>query len=375
MRKNRAAVLDVGSSRLQLMTGERGLNKTFLIKSRTEAFYDGFSQSAFFKTEDVVDAIHKVVAEGGIRGRIDELYVGVPGEFTESHGVYFNISLQKRKRITKEDIDKLYKAAYRPQSNRATLIAKSAVNYILSGNRRVSFPEGMVSDTLGGNLVFYLCDPRFIAVFDKELKAAGITKIHYYPQALAEVCYLFDQDEREKGGILVDVGYLTTTFSSFLGNAIVYGKSFSLGGGHIEAKLLRSCNFKISNFGAAQKLKRLINISYNPYSDARYEFEDGNVPYSVPVSVANEAAKAMLDQMAEQLSACIDEGIVRRDSVLEISLTGGGISYIRGAKEYLADRLGAIINVVAPKVPILGKPINSSVLSMMDLALKDIEKR
>ncbi|MBQ9709081.1 MAG: hypothetical protein IJV67_00475 [Clostridia bacterium] len=370
MRKNTVAVLDVGSSKLQLITGERGLNKTFLIKSSAETGYAGFSEASFFEPEKLSAAVQSVVkkAEAGLRNSIDELYVGVPGEFIASYCKFFNISLHKKKKITQEDVDKLYETAFTAKTQKYKLIARSAVNFILSGNRKVTSPKGQISDTLGGYLTFYLCDNNFLKIFDGALKSVGIKKIEYFPTSLAEVLYLFEPYERDMGGILLDIGYLTGTFSYFSGDGILFEKSFSLGGGYITAKLLNDFNLP---FSAAEKLKRMVNVSYNPYEDARYEWEDGLKAYSVPVSKVNASVKEVLDALAEQVALCIEEGVVNYSGNVVISLTGGGISYIRGAKEYLAGRLGAIIQTVTPNLPIYNKPINSSSFSLMDIALKN----
>ena len=183
MRKNTVAVLDVGSSKLQLITGERGLNKTFLIKSSAETGYAGFSEASFFEPEKLSAAVQSVVkkAEAGLRNSIDELYVGVPGEFIASYCKFFNISLHKKKKITQEDVDKLYETAFTAKTQKYKLIARSAVNFILSGNRKVTSPKGQISDTLGGYLTFYLCDNNFLKIFDGALKSVGIKKIEYFP--------------------------------------------------------------------------------------------------------------------------------------------------------------------------------------------------
>ena len=79
--------------------------------------------------------------------------------------------------------------------------------------------------------------------------------------------------------------------------------------------------------------------------------------------------KEVLDAIAEQTARCIEEGVLNYNGNITIYLTGGGISYIRGAKEYLSGRLGAIVKCVAPDIPLYDKPINSSVFSLMDAAL------
>ena len=50
-------------------------------------------------------------------------------------------------------------------------------------------------------------------------------------------------------------------------------------------------------------------------------------------------------------------------------ITGGGISFIRGAKEHISKRLGCSVEVVAPKLPMHESPIKSSTFSLLDLAL------
>ena len=53
-----------------------------------------------------------------------------------------------------------------------------------------------------------------------------------------------------------------------------------------------------------------------------------------------------------------------------LMITGGGLCFIRGAKEHLSGRLGTMVEVVAPKVPLMDSPTQSTVLSLMELALE-----
>ena len=52
-----------------------------------------------------------------------------------------------------------------------------------------------------------------------------------------------------------------------------------------------------------------------------------------------------------------------------IYLTGGGITEIRGVREYLSMRLGRTVEILAPQVPSFNKAAQSSVLSLLDMAL------
>jgi actin-like ATPase involved in cell morphogenesis len=80
--------------------------------------------------------------------------------------------------------------------------------------------------------------------------------------------------------------------------------------------------------------------------------------------------KDSLDQLCEYVSDALDNsGYVLPDYVT-LMVTGGGISYLRGAKEHVSGRLNMAVEIIAPKVPLMDKPTESSILSLLDLALE-----
>ena len=58
---------------------------------------------------------------------------------------------------------------------------------------------------------------------------------------------------------------------------------------------------------------------------------------------------------------------------LPVYLTGGGLSYLKGGKDYLSKVMGRNIEIIAPPVPQLNRPHYSSTLGLLDLALKEEE--
>ena len=95
----------------------------------------------------------------------------------------------------------------------------------------------------------------------------------------------------------------------------------------------------------------------------------GNGEY-YPINDVKDSVKASLDVLCENLANALEEsGYVIPDYV-SLFITGGGITYLRGAKEHLSNRLGMNVEVLAPKVPLMDKPSESTVLSLLDLALE-----
>ena len=81
MRRKSVAVLDIRSSEITAGVGERGVNNTFIIKSKYSCAYDGYAEGELLDKDNFLSAVHDVVkstvsAFGGVRSFI----VGEPGE-------------------------------------------------------------------------------------------------------------------------------------------------------------------------------------------------------------------------------------------------------------------------------------------------------
>lgn len=96
---------------------------------------------------------------------------------------------------------------------------------------------------------------------------------------------------------------------------------------------------------------------------------DGDNEYNFSVKNVNDIVVYSLDELCESISACLADAKISIPEYVPISVTGGGVSYIRGAKEHLSNRLNMLVEVVAPKLPHLNKPIESSYIALLDLAL------
>ena len=368
MQKKHVAVIDVGSSKITAVIGERGVNQTFIIKGRRSYDYDGFEDGLFFdaqKLRQVLLAIADFILKGSY-GKIDTVYVGVPGDFTQVIIKDSQISFAKKKRITEEDVDTLFDAAFVMTSKKYTLINRSAIVYELDDFRRLANPVGAVSEILSGKLSFVVCTNYFLEVVKQTLITAGFANVECVSSALAQALYLVDVETRDRIAVIADVGYITTNFSIIQGDGILYQKSFAFGGGYITAGLVEKYSIP---FDEAEKIKRKVNISCVS-SGSTFDVIDGENGDYYPTNEVKSVVKESLDTLCENLANAFEQsGFIIPDYV-QLFITGGGVSYIRGAKEHVSNRLGMPVDIIAPKVPLMDKPIESTVLSLLDLALE-----
>lgn len=366
MQKKQIAVLDIGSSKITAEIGERGINKTFVIKASATMPCEGFDENGFYEPEKVKSAIYSAVHElkNIMRDKLDTVYVGVPGAFTEVIVRNSQISFEGKKKITEEDVDALFDYAFSMPSGSYTLINRSAIIYELDDFRRFANPIGAVSEILKGKLSFVVCRNYFIDFITEAVKSAGVNNVEFVATSLAEAMYLLDEEDRDRIAVLVDVGYITSTFTLIQGDGILFQKSFAFGGGHITGAIVEEYEIP---FNLAEKLKRKVNLSSLSETDEMLDMGGGKF-YNV--ADVKKVITSSLDVLCEEISNCIDNSGYTIPEYVPLAITGGGITYLRGAKEHVADRLNMAVEVIAPKVPMMDKPIESSKLAVLDLALE-----
>ncbi len=367
MQKKQVAVIDIGSSKVTAILGERGINKTFIVKGSFSYDYDGFDCGAFFDEEKLKRILYAIGDDlrKASRSAVSTVYVGVPGEFTKVLVKESQISFSKKKKIQDQDVDNLFESAFVMPSSKHTLINRSAIYYELDDFRRMANPTGAVSEILKGKLSFIVCDNCFIDIVKPALQAVGFSIVECVSSMLAQTLYLFEPEERDRVAVLVDVGYISTSLSIILGDGILFQKSFAYGGGYITASLVEELGIEFEN---AESLKKNVNLSQRIVSDTHDLIECNNGQYYTLANV-QKAITRSLDEFCESIENILENSGFTIPEYVPLSVSGGGIAYLRGAKEHVSGRLGMVVDVKTSKVPMMDKPTESSILSLLDLAL------
>lgn len=366
MIKGAVAVLEVGSQKISCSVACRGINDTFDIKALAECNYEGFSDADFFDTDSLSDAVLKTVKEAAVSAKteIDKLYVTVPAEFSIVRTRETYVPFERKKRIKEADVLDLHSKLTLSGGSDFVIANVSAVYYVLDDSRKVVNPIGQITTKLGGLLSYVLCEKYYYGLLKTICKKAGVYNVEFISESLAENLLL--KKDYGQSGLLIDVGYLTSSISVLKGNGLVFLKSFSYGGGHICAALMDE--FKL-DMPDAETLKRKINLGHDRKDlNGVYRIYRGDDSIEISIQKANAAVRSSLDILAEKVDDALKECAELPDNGV-FSLTGGGISFIRGGKEYLSSRIGYGLNVLAPRVPFMSKPDESAFFGATDLAL------
>ena len=362
-------ILDVGSEKLTILEGFRDVNNSICITNNCEEYYEGFADGQFLEQENFEKAIINIVKKAELsRGaKIKKIAVSVPTEFCYSFCKNVSRSFIKPKKINENDVKELFKMANDFEKLKThEVINQDYVYYILGDNNKVSDPCGQIETKITACLSFVLAEKSFTNFFRKILKKLEIYQCKFVCGDYAQMLYLFDDEDRDKYVLLVDCGYITTSVCLCRGRGILNLSSFSLGGGHISADLSKCLKIP---FSSAEILNKKIVLCIEPSASDMYDLLVENEVLPISMKVANAIVESRIEVIAQGIKKCFNAWNYNFPDFIPIHLTGGGLSYIKGAKDALGKAIGK--NVISVKMPYsqLSKPNYSSGVACLNYVL------
>ena len=371
MRKKSVAILDIRSLEITAVVGERGVNNTFIIKSKYSCAYDGYAEGEMVDENSFLSAVKDVVKSTVALGGIKTFYVGVPAEFTRVVQSDKVMSFPSAKKITFDDCEYLAGMSMPEDSKDYRTIRHSCMYYVLSDKRKMIDPVGTISDSLHGKFCFYQCSNKFINSISNAFKEiSAVTDIKLIPSVYAEAIYLIPPEQRDECAVLFDLGYISSSYSVVHGNGIAFCESFSIGIGHLAVYLMTELDIP---FEVASALLSQLNLNAKETLGGSIEcmYEGKNYKYSA--IILRDKVREGLDGICETIEECIQSFKGKNLDSKPMFITGESVKTVRGTVEHISNRLVKNIEVIAPQVPYYDKPQFSSLLSLLDTALTDEE--
>jgi cell division protein FtsA len=336
-----------------------------------ECDYAGFCDGEFLVPEDLSYVIGRALtsAETNSRLAVKHLYIGVPGEFTTCACREVNMALGRKRAVLDSDVDALFDNGnvYRAHS-KYTLINIQPIYFTLDDDRRLVQPVGLKSGRLGGLVSYTLAETKFLDFIDKIITELGIETHEYVSSLLAETLFLFDEEKRDRYAVLIDCGHITTNVVVARGDGILQQFNFSLGGGHVTGDL---ANYLGISFAEAESLKRKVVLSLDVNADDVYEINTRrDEAKTFPADVVNEIVMSRINTMAKTISKCLNMCGYDYPDFIPYHLTGGGLSYVKGARDYLSKQLKKPVELIAPSLPQFNRPHLSSAIGLLNMVLE-----
>ena len=378
MSKTQIAAIEFGTSKIVTIVAQnRGIDRLEFVGTGTVP-YDGYQEGDWNTPGQMIQRTRDSIAAAELEAndKIKEIYVGVPGEYIHVCSAEAEIELTEEG-VTEEALDLVQDAAadaLKIAEQGGLVLHRSPAWFQVDDGKKTMEPSGH-GGVLRACTSFIIADPVYIEDIKEILGALDITILGFLSPTLGESLLLLSIDDRDRVSVLIDSGYLNTEISVIRGEAIIYHAVLPMGGGHIADDLATSLRIPMR---AAEQIKR--SYVFNPDEfdqDSLSEVYDARGRrLTFPRETVSKCVVRTMDELCDMIDKTLQyDTLDLLGARSQIYLTGGGIGMMRGARDYLAEKIGRPVKAAAPRTAKLNSPVYSAALGLVDLTFNSIERR
>ena len=375
--KTSVATIDFGTSKIVTLVAENSGSQRCDIVAAGIAKYDGYLEEGWNNPEALDEAIRRSIndAEGQCGTKIKEVNVGVPGAFTRVYATKATVTLTGTDpRVSSKDVKAAFnQAAEKLEDIPGVVIHSSPAWVMVDSSKKTLEPVGMKGREMTAFISFVVGNRYFIDDVTTRMAELGIQVSGFFSTTAGEAMLYLDEQARDHTSVLIDMGYLNTEIIGVEGDAVIYHKVLPLGGSDITVALVDELDISLP---AAEEIKRKFV----------YGIDSGDDKYEVPGADGEKAAVFTRDQVKPVICKAVDEIAAEIKDAIDndfgglgnwshVLMTGGGLSFNRGGREYLGGRLGRAVEDIPRRTTKLNSHSFSSSLGLMDLIIDTIEQQ
>ena len=371
------AAIEFGTSKIvTLIAQSGGMDRLDIIGSGTVP-YNGYSDGDWNTPNQMMQRVRDSIAAAELEAnaKIKEIYVGIPGEYIHVRTAETEIELPDGE-VDEAAVNAVQDMAadeLRIVEEGGLVMHRTPSWFVVDDGKKTMMPIGKKGTRLRASTTFIIADPQFIEDVTEMICRQNITILGFLSCSLGESLLVLSLEDRDRGALLIDVGYLNTEICAVEGDAIVYHAILPRGGGHITADLATELRIPMR---AAEQIKR--NYVFNPDEFDRDSFseifDDNGRRMTFPREQVSKIVEASFEELANMIDLTVKNDaepyLTKRSQVF---LTGGGLALMRGAREALTARIERPVKISAAKSSKLNSPVFSASLGLADLVFDSIE--
>lgn len=375
--KTTVAAIDFGTSKIVTLVAENSGAQRCDIVGAGIAAYDGYLEEGWNNPGGLDEAIRQSVseAENQSHRKLREINVGVPGAFTRVYATEATVDLKGTDpRVSAADVKSTFKkAAENLDKLPGIVVHSSPAWFMVDDGKKTLEPVGIKGRELRALISFVVANQFFVDEINNRLTDMGITVSGFFSTPAGEAMLYLPEEDRDRTAELIDIGYLNTEVMVVEGDALIFHQTIEIGGGNIAADLAMGLDIPLS---AAEQIKRqyVYGIA-TPNTTYDVPGIDGQKPLSFEREKVAEIMEARVDEIAEEIKKAVEESGIKLGNWSNIYLTGGGLSFNRGGKDYLSGRLERPVRDTPKRTTKLNSHAFSSTLGLMDLIIDTIEQQ
>ncbi len=375
--KTTVSAIDFGTSKIVTLVAENSGSQRCDIVAAGVAKYDGYLEEGWNNPGELDEAIRRSIADAEEQcgAKIREINVGVPGAFTRVYATKVTLSLKGTDpRVTSADVKAAFnKAAENLENLPGVVVHSSPAWFMVDGGKKTLEPVGMKGREMTAFISFVVGNRFFVDDVTNRMADLGITVMGFYSTSAGEAMLYLNEQDRDHTSVLIDMGYLNTEIMGVEGDAIIYHRVLDVGGGDIAVALAEQLDISLAE---AEDIKRKFVYGIETAGE-NYEVQgaDGQKANVFSREQVKPVICKAVDDIAEQIRSAVEDDFGGLGNWSSVFLTGGGLSFNRGGKEYLSGKLGRPVQETPRRTTKLNSHCFSSALGLMDLIIDTIEQQ
>jgi cell division protein FtsA len=321
--------LDIGSSKVSVAISELDdYGNIYIMGVGNVETKGGIRSGVIINLESVVNAINQAVEEAEIQaGReINGVFVGIAGTHIQTINSKGVVAISgSDKEIDENDINRVIEAAKAvaiPMDREVLHIIPQS--FTVDGQKNIRYPIGMVGTRLECQIHMITTPISSIQNVVKCIDRCGLEIYDIVLQNLAASKSVLDDDEKEIGVLMIDIGAETSKTSIYYKGAPFYHSIYPLGGYLISNDIAAGLKVSLST---ADKIKLVYGVTHFDYVNKKETIQIPSIGGRKPRLFARENLVHIVRPRVEEMLEIIKHDIKEKGHLDKIQggivLTGG----------------------------------------------------
>ncbi len=336
--------LDIGTTKVCAIIGEKNRDGEIEIIGVGDQPSTGLHRGMVVNVADTVKSIKKAIEEAQLMAGVEvhSVYVGIAGKHIKSINSPGVIAISNETReINIKDVDRVIEAATSISlsgEKEREIIHVIPQEFYVDGQDSIQDPVGMSGVRLEADVHLVTADVSATQNIVKSVHQAGYDVEDIVLDPLASSYAVLDNDEKELGVCLVDIGGGTRDISLFHSGSVYDSKVIALGGEHVTQDVMKGLRTSSQD---AEKVKIDHGCAIIDMVPEDETIEVPSVGGREPRTIPRRHLCEIIQPRMEEIFKFIDYEIKQsdyRDEIIAGMVVTGGASGMRGVPE-LAEQI------------------------------------
>lgn len=342
--------LDIGTTKICAIVGERSEKGLDVIGFGTYPS-KGLKKGMVVNVESTMDSIRHVIedAEEMAGCEINTVYTGISGSHIKSFNSRGVIALKNRE-VKKEDV----KRAIQASKEVAIPLDREVLHvlpqeFIVDDQDGIKDPVGLSGTRLEARVHIVTGAVSSAQNIIKCANKTGLNVRDIVLQQLASSESVLNDDEKELGVVLVDLGGGTTDIAIYLGGSIRYTAVIPLGGNHITSDIAVGLRTPLEN---AEELKKQHGCALVSQIDKNATIEVPSIGGGKPRTVFRQLLCEVIEPRAEEILSLVHKEVIKsgyKDLLTSGVVLTGGTSMLEGINELTEQVFSLPVRIGYPR--------------------------